>query len=98
MSREIAQAIADQKLNELRKLPYIELKKLLTEGNFATCVTGPDGQEYQMEVDVLLGNGRRGPNILVVASVDGGGVSSFRPLTRTFVITPDGSFVGEGPH
>jgi len=94
----MAQAIADQKLNELRKLPYIELKKLLTEGNFATCVTGPDGQEYQMEVDVLWDDRRRRENIRVFASVDGGGVSSFKPLTRSFIMAPDGSFVGEGPH
>jgi len=93
MSREIASALMADKLNELRKLSYGELAGLVGQ-TFGSCVTGPDGAEYQMETEAHWDN-QKGDNIRVIVAVDGGGVSSFKPLLSSFIIAPDGSFVGE---
>ena len=40
---------------------------------------------------------KKGGNLRVTVSVDGGGVSAAKPLLSAFIIAPNGSFVGEGP-
>ena len=62
--------------------------------NCTAEVNGPDGMKYQIEVQAVW-DSKKGGDIRVIAAVDGGEVSAFRPLTDDFIMAPDGSFVGE---
>jgi hypothetical protein len=93
MSREIARAIVEDRLKELRKFSYGELVKLV--GQIACDrINGPDGAEYQVETETRW-DSKTGGNIRVIVAVDGPGTSTFRPLTETFIMAADGSFIGE---
>jgi hypothetical protein len=93
MSREIARAIIEDKLNKLRKFSYGELVKLVGQ---IRCdhINVPNGEEYQLETETRW-DSKTGGNIRVIVAVDGPGVSAFRPLTGTFIMSADGSFIGE---
>jgi hypothetical protein len=93
MSRETARAIVEDRLKELRKFSYGELVKLTGQ---VSCdrINGPDGAEYQVETEARW-DSKTGGNIRVIVAVDGPGVSTFRPLTEAFIMSADGSFIGE---
>ena len=93
MSGEIARAIIEEKLSELRKFPYGALVKLVGQ---VSCdrVNGPDGAEYQVETETRW-DSKWGGDVRVVVAVDGPGAGSFRPLTGTLIMSADGSFVGQ---
>ena len=93
MSREIARAIIENKLKELRRFSYGELAKLVGQVP-CDCINGSDGEEYQVETETRW-DGKKGGDIRVIVAVDGPGISTFRPLTGTFIVSADGSFVGE---
>jgi hypothetical protein len=95
MSREIARAIIDDKLKELRKLSYVELADRLGRVS-CDCVIGSNDQEYQVETEVRW-DSKAGGNIRVMVAADGPGVSAFRSLTGAFIMLPDGSLLGENP-
>jgi hypothetical protein len=94
MTVEIARSIITNKLQELRKLSYNSLSKLVGEIS-CDCVDGPDGKEYQVETETRW-DSHKGGNIRVMVAVDGPGISSLTPLAEDFIISPSGSFVGEG--
>lgn len=53
--------------------------------------------EYQIELEVFWDSPRKEEgDIRVIASIDDGGfLSSFRPLTAGFIMSPNREFVGE---
>lgn len=56
---------------------------------------GEDGVEYQIEVEARWDD-RNAPHLRLVLSIDDGrGWRAFAPLTDSFIVAPDGSFVGE---
>jgi hypothetical protein len=93
MSREIACAIIEDRLKELRKSSYGELGKLVGQ---VRCdrINGPDGEEYQVETETRW-DSETGGNIRVIVAVDGRGTSAFRPLMGAFIMSADDSFAGE---
>jgi len=93
MTREIARAIAEDRLKELRKLSYGELAELVGQV-FCDRIKRPDGEEYQVETEARW-DGKTGGDIRVIVAVDGPGTSAFKPLTETFIMSADGSFIGE---
>jgi len=93
MSREIARAIIEDRLKELRKFSYGELVKLVGQIS-VDRIDGPDCEEYQVETETRW-DSKAGGNIRVIVAVDGPGASAFKPLTETFIMSADGSFVGE---
>jgi len=93
MGREIARAIIEDRLKELRQLSYRELVERVGRVS-CDCINGPDGKEYQAETEARW-DGKPGGNVRVIVAVDGPGVSAFKPLTGDFIMSADGSFVGE---
>ena len=93
MSREIARAIVEDRLKVLRKLSYGELAKLVGQV-FCDRITRPDGEEYQVETEARWDR-KTGGDIRVIVAADGPGASAFRPLTETFIMSANGSFLGE---
>jgi len=92
MSREIARAIVEHRLKELRKFSYGAFVKLVGQ---VSCdqLNGADGGEYQVETETRW-DSKAGGDVRVIVAVDGPGVSTFRPLTGSFIMSADGSFVG----
>jgi hypothetical protein len=67
---------------------------LLDEVEIET-VDGLSGVTYQVEIHGMWDSGRP-PDLLVIVGVDDGGWrSSFSPVHRSFIISSDGSFIGE---
>jgi hypothetical protein len=95
-SRRIALEIVADRLKALRRQSYTDLLQRRTETPCATVI-GPDGREYQVETHVSWDEpSKKGGNLRVMVSVDGGGAGALKPLLGSFIIGSDGSFVGEG--
>jgi hypothetical protein len=92
MSREIAHAIIEDRLKELRKCSCGALVILVGQ---VSCdeIDRPDGL-YQVETEARW-DSQPGRNIRVIVAVDGPGTSAFKPLTGGFIMSADGSFTGE---
>jgi hypothetical protein len=93
MNREIARVLIDQKLNELRRFSYRELLTLIDRSSNSS-LKGKDDVEYQLEVQAFWDTKKDG-NIRVMVTVDDGGGRAIAPLSGDFIITPEGSFIGE---
>jgi hypothetical protein len=93
LNEGIARTLRDQELIRLRTSPYQDLLKYIDNPS-STILNGPDGKRYQIETQVFWDTKKSG-NIRVMVSVDDGGLTSFKPLCGDFIISPDGSFVGE---
>jgi hypothetical protein len=94
MDRTEARAILQAEIAKYRQRSYDELLRLLDEID-AYEVRGPTGAIYQLEVQGLWDD-RPGGNLRVMAGIDDGGqVSAFAPLVASFILSPDGEFVGE---
>jgi len=93
VNKDEARAILQAQLAERRSRSYADLQARVGSVD-AYEVTGTSGAVYQIEVDTMW-HGRDRNNILVVASIDDGGLRAFVPLCDSFIVAPDGSLVGE---
>jgi hypothetical protein len=55
---------------------------------------GPSGVTYQIEMQVFVDDAAR-QTLRVMGAIDDGGWRAFSPLCDDFILSPDGSFVGE---
>jgi len=92
-----ASGILSDTVSRLRALSYAELTQKQSADVDAYEVTGASGAHYQIEVEAFWDDPRRkGGNVRVMASIDdGNGWRSIAPMTTSFIVAPDGSFVGE---
>ena len=93
MNRDTARALLDEELMRLRAFSFVDFLKALDVTSIKR-VKGRDGNTYQVEWQAFW-DGKKGGNIRVLVSVDDGGLSAFIPMSGAFIISPDGSFVGE---
>jgi hypothetical protein len=94
MNKEQAIRILDQVLQVFRDEPYKELLGRLETGTVVYERRGPDGVNYQIEIEFSW-DGRAGGDVLVTGSIDDGGWRAFVPITQSFIKSGDDSFVGE---
>ena len=80
-------------LERYRQRPYGELVHLMDSQDVFES-TGPSGTAYQVEVQVFWDDEHK-KNIRVLGAIDDGGWRSYVPLTDSFILAPDGTFVGE---
>jgi hypothetical protein len=92
MDTHEAQALLRDKLSEYRNLPYAALRDRIGAVDTSTII-GPSGVEYQVEVQVVWDNKPR-ETILVLGSIDDGGLRAFFPLSVSFSMGPDGTMAG----
>jgi hypothetical protein len=83
MHNQEAMSVLNAKLDEFRALDFAELERQIGEA-FHYQMTGPSGVEYQVEIQ-LLWEQAASDVILVMGSVDDGGLRAFAPLTTSFV-------------
>jgi hypothetical protein len=55
---------------------------------------GPDGREYQIEVEVMWDD-QPGGAVRVLAAIDDGSFRAFLALSDDFIMGPDGQFIGK---
>lgn len=98
MNREIALEIANNVLQDPRKLSYEKFREMMERGSETTEVVGSDSKRYQVATEAFWDGktGKKNGHIRVVVLVDNGGLAAFQPLALDFIIAPDGSFIGEG--
>ena len=96
MNQEEANAILASQVRVLQKGSYAEFRSWVMEKRIETpLVKGASGTEYQVEIEARW-DSEPGGGIRVRISVDDGGlVSSLVPLSEAFLISPDGSLLGQ---
>lgn len=96
MDKQIATVLIDAAVGNLRGRSYLQLCELIGNPQ-CEAVSGPDGKAYQIEFEAHWDDPRKkSGNILVTILIDDGTFrASFRPMTRSFIKAPDGTFVGE---
>ncbi len=93
MNRDEALAILERELERYRRLPYAELLALTDEGLYHE-VAGASGVTYRVSIEAFWDD-EPGGDLRVSGAVDDGGWRAFAPLVSDFIVSPDGSFVGE---
>jgi hypothetical protein len=95
MDKSEARALLARHLAIYRQYSYRDLTKRVSL-NSAVQVRGPSGAEYQIEIDVMWDSPRNKVDILVMGTIDDGRLpGALKPLCDSFIMTPDGRFVGE---
>lgn len=94
MDTREASHLLTEALARYRALPYSDLRARIGDAVSIEGV-GADGPKYQIEVNFDWDD-RPGGDIRVMGSIDDGGWRAFFPLCDSFIMAPDGRFVGEG--
>ena len=95
MDKTEARAVLVEKLAAWRQRPYAELASMVGSHSVIEAC-GASGAEYQIEIEVLWDSPRERVNVLVMGAVDDGRfLASLTPLCASFIVAPDGRFVGE---
>ena len=89
MDKRQAGKVLAEELERYQEMGYSRLSCLVGE-EIVFTVTGMDGIEYQLEIDVLWDNPRKpGETLRVIGSVDDGRFpAAFAPLTLDFLVEP----------
>lgn len=82
-----------REMEAFRREPYLRLVQRIGQGPDVCERTGESGVTYQLEIECLW-DGVRDGDVHVIASIDDGGLRAFVPITRSFIKSADGSFVG----
>ena len=93
MDKAEAKSLLSQELSRYRELPYAKLFSLVDKIETLER-TAPSGVTYQIEMQVFVDDESR-QTLRVLGSIDDGGWRAFAPLSDSFILAPDGSFVGE---
>ena len=94
MDMEQGREVLAQALAAYRARSYADLAARI-DASVTSEVTGPDGQAWQIEIRIFWDDRPHGA-VRVMGSIDDGGLRAFFPLTDSFILAPDGSFVDEG--
>ena len=90
-----ARGVLDKRVTDLRLQSWSELQAAWFKQPDCELVEGHNGVEYQVEIEALWDD-RNAQTLRIVVSVDDGrGWRALRPLADSFIVAPDGSFVGE---
>jgi hypothetical protein len=88
-----AKAVLASELGKYRSRSYAELRERIgSQDDFVAAA--PSGKQYQLEVEFFWDD-KPDQNLRVMAAIDDGGWRAMIPLTDSFILSPDGKFVGE---
>ena len=77
-----------------RSFGYAFWLPFLTGDVIVLDVAAPDGTKCCVEINAMWDD-KPNSDIRVIASIDDGGWRAFVPVSDSFIIAPDGTFVGE---
>ena len=94
MDKQEARSLLTEQLAAYRARSYVDLVALIGHDDCVE-ISSPLGQRYQLEFGVLWDD-KPGGNVRVMLSIDDGTFrAAFRPMTDSFIVAPDGAFIGE---
>ena len=91
MDKQEARSILAEQLAAYRKRSYTDLVAMIGRGEHFEVI-GPSGMWYQVEVEVFWDH-KPDRAVRVMGAIDDGGIRAFVPLTDSFIMAPDGTFV-----
>ena len=95
MDRDEARAVLAPRLDQFRQRSYGDLLALMGDIAILEAV-GDSGTEYQIEIEVFWDDPREKANLRILGSIDDGRLpGAFLPVCDSFIVAPDGRFVGE---
>jgi hypothetical protein len=94
MDKQEAREILNEVIARLRQRGYEDLRATLLGESETFEVVGASGKRYQIETEAFWDAEEDGP-IRVFAMVDDGGWRAFVPMSDSFIVGPDDSFVGD---
>jgi hypothetical protein len=94
VDKQEARQILDEEVRKLRRRSYADLRDSLLSAPNTFEVKGASGTLYQVETQAHWDRGKDGPLRLFV-SVDDGGWRAVVPMSQSFILAPEGSFVDE---
>jgi len=95
MNTKEARSVLSEYLSGFRSRSYAELANFVLEHRVETReVVAPSGGQYQIEVEFFWDSQPNG-DVRVVGSIDDGGFRAFIPATDSFIVSPEGRFIGE---
>jgi hypothetical protein len=93
MNKEEAKQLLESAVHELRERSRSELERLLNNPDVST-VRGKSGATYQVEKEAVWDD-KKGQDLRVMVLIDDGGWRAFSPMSESFIVAADGSFMGE---
>jgi hypothetical protein len=93
MDQSEAKNILEEQLARYHVMSHSELLSLMSEVQTME-VRGSSGTNYGLEFEVVWDD-ESARNLRVIGSIDDGGWRAFSPISDSFIIREDGSFVGE---
>jgi|SRR5262249_618684 len=94
MNNEEAVQLLQHELSNFRSESYANLKHRIPDGSVEFERSAPSGMKYHVQIQCVWDD-QPGGNVRVMGSIDDGGWRAFLPLSRSFIKSADGSFVGE---
>jgi hypothetical protein len=95
MDRAEARTILKSQLDRLRTKSYGELVALIGVHG-TTEVKGPSGVTYQVQLQAFWDDPKKPNQVLrIMGGIDDGGLRAYFPMSDSFLMAPDGVFVGE---
>ena len=94
MDKAEARTIASNEMSSLRARSWVELRDRYLHNPETVEVDGPSGTTYQVKTHAVW-DGKKDGDLRMFVEVDDGGWRAFVPLSESFIMAPDGSFVGE---
>ncbi len=89
-----ARMVLLEALEKYRFCSFAQLRDLVKSCPQVQEREGPTGVKYQLEFEAFWDGGKGGP-VRVMGNIDDMGRRAFAPLSESFIMAPDGSFVGE---
>jgi hypothetical protein len=90
---DVPRALLHGIIVEYQARSYHELARHLGQDDVRT-VRGPDGREYQIEIEAIWDD-QPGGAIRVVGAIDDGSFRPGLPLSEDFLAMPEGKFISE---
>lgn len=88
-----AMSVLARELAHYRVKPYADLIQLLDDTTHIDT-EGPSGTKYQVDIQVMW-DGPPNGDLRVMGAIDDGRWRAYLPLTDSFILRSDGTFVGE---
>jgi hypothetical protein len=93
MDNDEGMSILAREMEHFPAMSYAALIRLLDETKHIDT-TGPSGADYHVDLSVMWDDKSKG-DLRTTGAVDDGGWRAFAPLTDSFIMRPDGTFVDE---
>ena len=93
MTKAEAGQIIEQYLDTYRRISYSELVLKIGEQETFEGVSR-DGEKYQIEIDFFFDDEKTN-NLRVTGMISYSFITDFAPVSRDFIIAPNGNFIGE---